>query len=82
MDILAAMFNDLQAEFSTEVERNADTLAVRAWEYTHGHWDATTRLATEFDKALGPSKSRYRLITQHVVDQVFVELLPPASLED
>lgn len=82
MDILAAMFDDLQAEFSAEVERNADTLAARAWEYTHGHWDATIRLATEFDKALGLSKGRYRLITQHVVDQVFAELLPPASLEN
>lgn len=81
-DILAAVFDDLHAEFSAEVERNADSLAARAWEYTHGHWDATTRLATEFDKALGSSKGKYRLITQQVVDQVFAELLPPVSLED
>jgi hypothetical protein len=81
-DILATMFDDLRAEFSAEVERNADTLAARAWDYTHGHWDAVTRLATEFDEALGQSNRAYRLVTPQVVDQVFAELLPPVSLED
>ena len=80
--VLAAMFNDLRVDFAAEVERNAELLAMKAWSYTFGHWDATIRLATEFDNALGCTRGTYRRVTQQVVDQVFERLMPSPPIED
>lgn len=72
--VLVELFADLKATFSAEAERANDLLVEQAWNYTRGHWDAVTMLATYFDEALGVSHRRYRLVTPQVIEQVFTRL--------
>lgn len=78
--VMGEMFYALNADFSAEVERNADALATKAWEYTRGHWDAITILATCFDYVLGDTTHSHRLVRQEVVDKVFLRGLPEESI--
>ncbi len=81
-EILAALFEDLDADFSAEVERAHEVLAAQAWAYTSGRWDAITRLATEFDLALGTRRYGRRRVTQEVVNQVFNRLKPALPFDE
>ena len=66
-EVLPALLDELDADYDSRV-----LLSGIMWQRTQGNWHSMTRWITFLDEELAPDKRSPRIITQGIVDRVFV----------